>query len=188
MEGGITAVEEALAAARYLAQLGEADPERLIITGGSAGGYTTLAALAFGDAFSVGCSYFGVADLGLLVDDTHKFESHYLDGLVGTDREEMRRRSPLYSVDQIDVPVILFQGLEDKVVPPEQAEVISEGLSENNITHAHITYEGEDHGFKKAENIIHSLESELAFYGMVLGFTPADELPEVPLVSRAGAP
>jgi dipeptidyl aminopeptidase/acylaminoacyl peptidase len=188
MEWGITDVEDALAAARYLAQLGEADPERLIITGGSAGGYTTLAALAFGDAFSVGCSYFGVADLGLLVDDTHKFESHYLDGLVGTDREEMRRRSPLYSVDQIDVPVILFQGLEDKVVPPEQAEVISEGLSENNITHAHITYEGEDHGFKKAENIIHSLESELAFYGMVLGFTPADELPEVPLVSRAGDP
>lgn len=183
MEWGITDVEDALAAARYLADQGEADGERLIITGGSAGGYTTLAALAFGDAFSVGASYFGVADLGLLVDDTHKFESRYLDGLVGTDREEMRRRSPLYSVDKIEVPVILFQGLEDKVVPPEQAEVISAGLAENGITHAHITYEGEDHGFKKAENIIHSLESELAFYGMALGFLPDDELPEVPLVS-----
>jgi dipeptidyl aminopeptidase/acylaminoacyl peptidase len=186
MSWGITDVEDAMAAARHLADQGEADPDRLIITGGSAGGYTTLAALAFGDAFSVGCSYFGVADLGLLVDDTHKFESRYLDGLVGTDREEMRRRSPLYSVDQISVPVILFQGLEDKVVPPEQADAISAGLSENGITHAHITYEGEDHGFRKAENITHSLESELAFYGMVLGFTPADDLPEVPLKTGAG--
>jgi dipeptidyl aminopeptidase/acylaminoacyl peptidase len=187
MGWGITDVEDALAAARYLAAEGEADGDRLIITGGSAGGYTTLAALAFGDAFSVGCSYFGVADLGLLVDDTHKFESRYLDGLVGTDREEMRRRSPLYSVDKIDVPVILFQGLEDRVVPPEQAEIISAGLTENRIPHAHITYEGEDHGFRRAENIIHSLESELAFYGMALGFTPDDELPEVPLVSGAGS-
>jgi dipeptidyl aminopeptidase/acylaminoacyl peptidase len=186
MSWGITDVEDAIAAARFLAEQGEADPERLIITGGSAGGYTTLAALAFGDQFAVGCSYFGVADLGLLADDTHKFESRYLDGLVGTDREEMRRRSPLNSVDRINVPVILFQGLEDKVVPPEQAEVISAGLAENGIEHAHITYEGEDHGFKRAENITHSLESELAFYGMVLGFSPDDELPEVPLVSPGG--
>jgi dipeptidyl aminopeptidase/acylaminoacyl peptidase len=186
LDWGITDVEDALAAARYLAEKGEADGDRLIITGGSAGGYTTLAALAFGDAFSVGCSYFGVADLGLLVDDTHKFESRYLDGLVGTDRDEMRRRSPLYSVDRITVPVILFQGLEDKVVPPEQAEVISAGLAENGVPHAHVTYEGEDHGFRKAENITHSLESELAFYGMVLGFTPADDLPEVPLTRGAG--
>jgi dipeptidyl aminopeptidase/acylaminoacyl peptidase len=186
MSWGILDVEDALAAARYLAEQGEADGERLIITGGSAGGYTTLAALAFGDAFSVGCSYFGVADLALLADDTHKFESRYLDGLVGTDREEMRRRSPLYSVDRIKVPVILFQGLEDRVVPPEQAEVISAGLAQNRIPHAHITYEGEDHGFRKAENIIHSLESELAFYGKVLGFIPDDDLPEVPLVSVGG--
>jgi dipeptidyl aminopeptidase/acylaminoacyl peptidase len=186
LDWGITDVEDALAAARYLAEKGEADGDRLIITGGSAGGYTTLAALAFGDAFSVGCSYFGVADLGLLVDDTHKFESRYLDGLVGTDRDEMRRRSPLYSVDRITVPVILFQGLEDKVVPPEQAEVISAGLAENGVPHAHVTYEGEDHGFRKAENITHSLESELAFYGKVLGFEPDDDLPEVPLVEVEG--
>jgi dipeptidyl aminopeptidase/acylaminoacyl peptidase len=182
MSWGITDVEDAMAAARYLSHQGEADPDRLIITGGSAGGYTALAALAFGDTFSVGCSYFGVADLELLADDTHKFESRYLDGLVGTDRGEMRRRSPLYSVDQIDVPVILFQGLEDKVVPPEQAEVISAGLSENGVPHAHITYEGEDHGFRRAETITHSLESELAFYGKVLGFRPHDDLPEVALV------
>jgi dipeptidyl aminopeptidase/acylaminoacyl peptidase len=186
MNWGITDVEDAVAAARFLAENGEADGDRLIITGGSAGGYTTLAALAFEDAFSVGCSYFGVADLGLLVDDTHKFESRYLDGLVGTDREEMRRRSPLYSVDRIEVPVVLFQGLEDKVVPPEQAEVIAAGLAESGIPYAHITYEGEDHGFKKAENITHSLESELAFYAMVLGFEPDDELPDVPLV-KGGA-
>ncbi len=188
MDWGITDVEDALAAAQFLANQGEADAQRLIITGGSAGGYTTLAALAFGDAFSAGCSYFGVADLGLLVDDTHKFESRYLDGLVGTDREEMRRRSPLYSVDRITVPVILFQGLDDKVVPPEQAEVIAAGLAENGIPHAHITYEGEDHGFRKAENIIHSLESELAFYGMVLGFEPDDDLPVVPLVTSKDGP
>ncbi len=179
---GIADVEDCLAAARYLAAEGEVDGDRLVITGGSAGGYTTLAALAFGDAFSAGGSYFGVADIGLLADHTHKFESRYLDGLVGTDPDEMRRRSPLYSADQITVPVILFQGLEDKVVPPEQAELISAALAENGIPHAHITYEGEDHGFRKAENIIHSLESELAFYGKVLGFTPADDLPEVPMI------
>ncbi len=179
---GIADVEDCLAAARYLATEGEVDGDRLVITGGSAGGYTTLAALAFGDAFSAGASYFGVADVGLLADHTHKFESRYLDGLVGTDPEEMRRRSPLYSVDQITVPVILFQGLDDKVVPPEQAELISAALAENGVPHAHITYEGEDHGFRKAENIIHSLESELAFYGRVFGFDPADDLPEVPLV------
>jgi dipeptidyl aminopeptidase/acylaminoacyl peptidase len=179
---GIADVEDCIAAAQFLAAEGEVDGDRLVITGGSAGGYTTLAALAFGDAFSAGGSYFGVADIGLLADHTHKFESRYLDGLVGTDPEEMRRRSPLYSVDQITVPVILFQGLDDKVVPPEQAELISAALAENGIPHAHITYEGEDHGFRKAENIIHSLESELAFYGKVFGFSPADDLPEVPLV------
>jgi dipeptidyl aminopeptidase/acylaminoacyl peptidase len=185
---GVADVEDCLAAARYLATEGEVDGDRLVITGGSAGGYTTLAALAFGDAFSAGGSYFGVADVGLLADHTHKFESRYLDGLVGTDPEEMRRRSPLYSADQITVPVILFQGLDDKVVPPEQAELISAALAENGIPHAHITYEGEDHGFRKAENIIHSLESELAFYGRVFGFAPADDLPEVPLVVEPGTP
>ena len=179
---GIADVEDCLAAARYLADAGEADPDRLVITGGSAGGYTTLAALAFGDAFSAGASYYGIADIGLLADDTHKFESRYLDGLVGTDREEMRRRSPLYSVDKITVPVILFQGLDDLVVTPEQAEVIADALAKNGVPHALITYPGEDHGFRKAENIIHSLESELAFYGEVFGFEPAGPLPDVPMV------
>ena len=179
---GETDVEDCLAAARFLAAEGLVDGDRLVITGGSAGGFTTLAALAFGDAFSAGASYFGVADLQLLADHTHKFESRYLDGLVGTDPHAMRERSPLYSADRIDVPVILFQGLEDRVVPPEQAEMIANALDDNGVPYAHITYEGEDHGFRKAENIVHSLESELAFYGRVFGFRPADDLPGVPIV------
>jgi dienelactone hydrolase len=181
---GIVDVEDAQAAARYLAEQGEVDAERLVITGGSAGGYTTLAALAFGDVFRAGSSYFGVADLELLAKHTHKFESRYLDGLVGTDVEEMRRRSPLYSADRIDVPVILFQGLDDQVVPPEQAEMIAAALEERGVPYALVTYEGEDHGFRQAKNIVHSLESELAFYALVLRFTPDGELPEVPIVGE----
>lgn len=180
---GICDVEDCAAAARYLASEGLVDGDRLIITGGSAGGYTTLAALAFDDVFAAGASYYGVADIELLNAHTHKFESRYLDGLVGTDPEVIRVRSPLYSCDQISVPVVLFQGLEDKVVPPEQAEVIADALADAGTPHAHITYEGEDHGFRKAETIIHSLETELAFYGKVFGFTPAGDLPEVPLAA-----
>jgi len=178
---GLVDVEDCIAAARFLAGEGEVDEDRLVITGGSAGGYTTLAALAFGDAFSAGASYFGVADVALLAAHTHKFESRYLDGLVGTDPEVMRQRSPLYSADRISAPVVLFQGLDDKVVPPEQAERIAEALAANGVAHAHITYEGEDHGFRRAETIVHSLESELAFYGRVLGFVPAGDLPELEL-------
>lgn len=183
---GIVDVGDCLDAARALADRGLADGDRLLITGGSAGGYTTLAALAFGDAFAAGASHFGVADVELLARHTHKFESRYLDRLVGTDPEEMRRRSPLYSADRISVPVVLFQGLEDRVVPPEQAEMIARALEDNGIPCALLTYEGEDHGFRKAENIIHTLETELAFYGRVLGFRPAGDLPDVPL--RGGAP
>src|SRR5690606_23558535 len=176
---GIADVEDSRAAARYLAEEGLADPDRLMITGGSAGGYTTLACLAFGDEFSAGASHFGVADIELLAAHTHKFESRYLDRLVGTDPEEMRRRSPLYSADSISVPVALFQGLEDKVVPPEQAEQIAAALAENDVPHLHVTYEGEDHGFRQADNIVHALETELAFYGRVFGFEPADDVPDL---------
>lgn len=179
---GICDVEDCAAAARYLADEGLVDEHRLIITGGSAGGFTTLAALTFDDVFGAGASYFGIADIALLNAHTHKFESRYLDGLVGTDPEEIRRRSPLFSCDRISVPVVLFQGLDDKVVPPEQAEVIADALADAGIPHAHITYEGEDHGFRKADTIIHSLETELGFYGEVFGFTPAGDLPDVPLV------
>jgi dipeptidyl aminopeptidase/acylaminoacyl peptidase len=178
---GITDVEDCVAAARFLAATGEVDEHRVLITGGSAGGYTTLAALAFTDEFAAGASYFGIADIALMNEHTHKFEARYLDGLVTTDPDEIRRRSPLYSADRISVPVILFQGLEDKVVPPEQAEVIADALKARGVPHALVMYEGEDHGFRKAETIIHSLESELAFYGKVLGFTPAGDLPEITL-------
>lgn len=179
---GIVDVEDCLAAARHLAGIGEVDGERMVITGGSAGGFTALASLAFGDAFSAGSSYYGVTDLELLAADTHKFESRYLDGLVGTDPEVMRQRSPLHAAGDIDVPVILFQGLEDKVVPPEQAEMIAAALEENGVPYSHITYEGEDHGFRDAKNIIHSLESELGFYGKVFGFVPAGDVPHVTLI------
>ncbi|MEA1904067.1 MAG: S9 family peptidase [Actinomycetota bacterium] len=183
---GLVDVEDCLAAARYLADHGEVDENRLVITGGSAGGFTTLAALAFGDAFSAGASYYGVADLELLAKHTHKFESSYLSGLASTDPEVLRKRSPLYSADQIDVPVILFQGLEDRVVPPEQAEMIATALKVRGVPHAHVVYEGEDHGFRQAKNIVHSLETELAFYGRVFGFVPAGDLPALNLAGQDG--
>jgi dipeptidyl aminopeptidase/acylaminoacyl peptidase len=178
-EWGVADVDDCTAAAAYLASTGRADPDRLVITGGSAGGYTTLAALAFRDGFSGGASYYGVADVGLLAKHTHKFESRYLDRLVR--EEDWAARSPINGVDGISAPVILFQGLDDRVVPPEQARMIAEALAANGVAHALIEYEGEDHGFRKAESIINSLETELAFYGKVLGFKPAGDLPALEL-------
>lgn len=177
---GVADIEDAVAAARYLVEQGRADPRRLAIRGGSAGGYTTLAALAFTDVFSAGASHFGVSDLERLALDTHKFESRYLDGMIGpypAEAETYRRRSPLYAATQIDAPLILFQGLEDRVVPPSQAEMMVEALDERRVPHAYVTYEGEGHGFRKADNIRRTLESELSFYGQIWGFTPADALP-----------
>jgi len=178
---GIVDVDDAVAAAEYLASIGEADGRRLAISGGSAGGYTTLAALAFRDTFSAGASYYGVADVALLAADTHKFEARYEGRLVGTDPDVLRERSPIHSVEQITVPVALFQGLDDRVVPPNQAELIAEALEARDIPHVLVEYEGEGHGFRKAENVINSLETELAFYGEVFGFTPAGDLPALDL-------
>jgi dipeptidyl aminopeptidase/acylaminoacyl peptidase len=172
-EWGVVDVDDAVAAARYLASNGEADVDRLAISGGSAGGYTTLAALAFRDTFSAGASYYGIADIEMLMGDSHKFESRYETRLLGNDPEVWRARSPIYSVEQITVPVVLFQGSDDKVVPPEQAAVIAEALQARGIPCIHIEYEGEGHGFRKAGNVIRSLETELAFYGDVFGFRPA---------------
>ncbi len=169
---GIADVEDAVAAARYLVDTGEADPDRLLISGGSAGGFTVLAALSSADAFAAGASYYGVADLNLLNEHTHKFESRYLDRLISSDPEVLTERSPITHVDRIKVPVILFQGLKDRVVPPEQSELIAAALERNGIVHEYITYENEDHGFRDAANIVHALQSELAFYGRVLGFDP----------------
>jgi dipeptidyl aminopeptidase/acylaminoacyl peptidase len=153
------------------------DGNRMVITGGSAGGYTTLCALTFHKVFRAGASHFGIGDLSLLAQDTHKFESRYLDQLVGpypAAADLYRERSPLHFADQIDCPVIFFQGLEDRVVPPNQAESMVEALRTRGVPVAYLTFEGEGHGFRQAANIKRTLEAELAFYGRVLGFTPAD--------------
>jgi dipeptidyl aminopeptidase/acylaminoacyl peptidase len=142
----------------------------LAIRGGSAGGYTTLCALVFTDAFDVGASYFGVADIEALLHDTHKFESRYEFALVPP--QKAHERSPIHYVDRISAPVIVFQGLDDPVVPPAQAEGIVAALRERGIVHEYHAYEGESHGFRKAETIIDSLTAELAFYGRVLSFEP----------------
>jgi dipeptidyl aminopeptidase/acylaminoacyl peptidase len=173
---------DCLNAARHLAKTGEADGERLAIRGGSAGGYTTLCALAFHDLFAAGASYYGVADAELLAKDTHKFESRYLDGLIGPYPEAVelyRARSPIYAADRISCPVILFQGLEDEVVPPSQAEQMVAALERNGVPYAYLAFEGEQHGFRRAGTIRRTLESELYFYSRVLRFEPADALEPV---------
>jgi dipeptidyl aminopeptidase/acylaminoacyl peptidase len=186
---GVVDVEDCANAARWLAEQGEVDGGRLAIRGGSAGGYTTLAVLTFRDDFATGASYYGVADAEALATDTHKFESRYLDRLIGPypeARELYRARSPIHHVDQLRVPVILFQGLEDKVVPPAQAEVMVEALRSNGVPFAYLPFEGEQHGFRRAETIVRTLEAELWFYGRVLGFTPADAIAPVVVENDAG--
>lgn len=180
---GIVDVEDAVAAARHLAAEGCADPERLAIRGGSAGGFTTLAALCFHDVFGAGASHYGVADLGALATDTHKFESRYLDGLVGRwpeDRATYDERSPIHRTDGFSAPLIVLQGSEDEVVPPNQAEMIVEALAAKGIPHAYLLFEGEQHGFRRSASIVRALEAELWFYGRVFGFDPADEIEPVP--------
>jgi dipeptidyl aminopeptidase/acylaminoacyl peptidase len=179
---GIVDTADCIAAARHLADAGEVDGRRLAIRGGSAGGYTTLCALVFHDLFDAGASYYGVADAETLAQDTHKFESRYLDTLIGpypAERERYRERSPIHFLDQLRSPVLLLQGLEDKVVPPAQAEQIVAELRERGIPHAYVSFEGEQHGFRRAESIIRAHEAELYFYGRVLGFEPADEIEPV---------
>jgi dipeptidyl aminopeptidase/acylaminoacyl peptidase len=180
---GIVDVDDCVNAARHLVAEGLVDENRLAIRGGSAGGYTTLSALTFRDEFSVGASYFGVADAEALATDTHKFESRYLDGLIGPypeAKELYRERSPIHYADRLSAPLIIFQGLEDRVVPPSQAEVMVEALRLRGLPFAYVAFEGEQHGFRKAENIIRSIEAELWFYGRVLGFEPADDIEPVP--------
>jgi len=170
-------VEDSAAAARYLAERGDADPARIEITGGSAGGYTTLLALAVRDDFAAGTSQFGVADLVTFHEDTHKFESRYDEYLVGKwpdDIELYRDRSPVSHADSISRPLLLLQGLDDKVVPPAQAEVIVEALEERGVPHAYIAFAGEGHGFRKSENAKRALEAHLSFLAQIFGFDPAD--------------
>ncbi len=179
---GIVDTADCINAARYLQREGRVDGARMAIRGGSAGGYTTLSALVFHNVFAAGASLYGVADLEALAQDTHKFESRYLDSLVGPYPEAQdiyRQRSPIHYADRISCPVIILQGLEDRVVPPSQAEVMVEALQTKQLPFAYLTFEGEQHGFRKAENIERALEAEYYFYAKIFGFEPADEIEPV---------
>lgn len=170
---GVVDVDDCCNAAKYLASQGLADPERLCIDGGSAGGYTTLACLAFRDVFAAGASHYGVADLELLAKETHKFESRYLDNLLGTlekDPEIYAARSPIKALDKFNRPIAFFQGLEDEIVPPNQAELMFEALKARGLPTALVLFEGEQHGFRQAANIRRALDGELYFYAKALGF------------------
>jgi dipeptidyl aminopeptidase/acylaminoacyl peptidase len=179
---GVVDLNDCVNGALYMVKQGRADKDRLAIRGGSAGGYTTLCALTFSDVFSAGASYYGIADLSIFVHDTHKFESRYLERLVGPypEKEELyRQRSALHHIERLSAPVIFFQGLEDKVVPPNQAEIMVAALREKGVPVAYLPYEGEQHGFRRAENIKRSLDAELYFYSRVFGFEIADEIEPV---------
>lgn len=181
---GIVDVEDCAHGARAMGEQGLADPDRLTIQGGSAGGYTTLRALTSTDVFAAGISLYGVGDLESLAQDTHKFESRYLDGLVGPYPEAAeiyRDRSPVHHVDNLNAPILLLQGSEDKVVPPNQAEAMAAAARSKGLPVALIVFPGEGHGFRRAENIRASIEAQLYFLGRVFGFTPADELPAIPI-------
>ncbi len=181
-EWGVVDVDDCANAARYLVERGKADGNRLAIRGASAGGYTTLSALAFRDVFKAGASYFGVSDLGALTRETHKFESRYLDRLIGPypERSDLyRERSPIHHTDGLSCPMILFQGLEDKVVPPNQAELMAEALRKKGLPVAYLPFEGEQHGFRRAENIKRALDAELYFYSRMFGFDLADPVEPV---------
>ncbi|MCP4400874.1 MAG: S9 family peptidase [bacterium] len=176
---GLVDIHDCLNGARYLVETGKVDGKRLAIRGGSAGGYTTLGALAFHDLFQAGASYFGVSDTEALAKETHKFESRYLDSLIGPYPEQQdlyRQRSPIHHTEQLSCPVIFFQGLEDKIVPPNQAENMFEALKKKGIPTAYVAYEGEQHGFRQAENIKHALDTELYFYSRIFKFDAADQL------------
>ncbi len=179
---GIVDVDDCVNAALHLARQGLVDESKLAIDGGSAGGYTTLAALTFRDVFSAGASYYGVSDLETLARDTHKFESRYLDTLVGpypAEAEVYRERSPINFTERLSRPIILLQGMEDRIVPPDQAETMFEAVRAKGIPTAYIPFEGEQHGFRQAANIKRALEAELYFYSRLFGFEPADEIDPV---------
>jgi dipeptidyl aminopeptidase/acylaminoacyl peptidase len=179
---GIVDVDDCVNGGRYVAERGEVDGNRLAIRGGSAGGYTTLCALTFRDVFKAGASHYGISDLEALAKDTHKFESRYLDRLIGPypeQRDLYIERSPIHFTDRLNCPMILFQGLEDKVVPPNQAEKMVGAVRAKKLPVAYLTFEGEQHGFRKAENIKRVLEAELYFYSKVFGFDLADPVEPV---------
>lgn len=172
---GIVDVDDVAAAARGIAASGAADPSRIAIAGGSAGGWTVLAAVTRTDAFAAGISRYGVGDARALATDTHDFEARYLDGLIGPlpDAEDVYiERSPLTRPELFRVPLLLLQGAEDVVVPPAQSEAVRDALAAHGVPHAYVLYDGEGHGFRRAETVVHALETELAFLGAVFGFNP----------------
>ena len=186
---GIVDVEDCTSGALAMAEQERADATRLVIHGGSAGGYTTLAALTFRDVFAAGASHFGISDLSALARDTHKFESRYPLGLVGPYPEAQEvydARSPIKHVDQLSSPMILLQGTEDKVVPPDQATLMADTLRAKGIAVALVMFEGEAHGFRQGDNIMAALEAEAYFLSRVLGFTLADDVPVVPIDNLPG--
>lgn len=179
---GVADVEDCVAAARFLAARDDVDPQRMVIRGSSAGGFTCLSALTFHDAFRAGACYYGISDLEALARDTHKFESHYTDTLVGpypACRERYRARSPIHAVERLARPLIVFQGLRDEVVPPSQSERLVAALRAKRLPVAYVTFAEEGHGFRDMRNNRRALEAELFFYGRILGFTPADDLTPV---------
>jgi dipeptidyl aminopeptidase/acylaminoacyl peptidase len=183
---GIVDVEDCVAVAQGLASEGVVDSDRLAISGGSAGGYTTLCALTFHNVFAAGASHYGIGDLEALARDNHKFESRYTDWLVGplpAQRDRYIERSPIHHHEQLECPVIFFQGLEDRVVPPNQAEAMVAVLARRGIPHAYVPFEGEQHGFRRAENIRTALDGELYFYSRIFGFE-APRPPGVDVVGR----
>jgi len=174
---GLVDVQDCVNAAKFVAARGDVDPLRMAITGGSAGGYTTLCALTFHDTFAAGASHYGVSDVETLARDTHKFESRYMDSMIGPypqAKEVYQARSPIHFTDRLTRPVVFFQGLEDHVVPPDQARSMYQAVRARGLPTALVEFEGEGHGFRRAENIRRALEGELLFYGQAFGFTPAN--------------
>ena len=188
---GVADVEDCVAGARHVAQEGFADEAKLAIRGGSAGGYTALAGLCFHDVFSAGASYYGISELEALARDTHKFESRYLDWLIGPYPQTKARyvaRSPIHHVDQLSCPVIFFQGLEDKVVPPNQAQMMVDALDRKGLPVAYLAFEGEQHGFRLADTVRRTLDAELYFYGRIFGFEPPGSIEPVPIKNLSTNP
>ena len=186
---GVADVEDCVHGARFLVQRGDVDGARLAIRGGSAGGYTTLCALAFHRLFHCGCSRYGIGDLETLATDTHKFEARYLDRLVGpwlAARALYRERSPIHHLEGFNCPLILFQGSEDRAVPPEQSRRMHAAVKAKGLPVAYIEFAGEQHGFRQAANIVRALEAEAYFYSRVFGFTLADAVGPVAIHNLAG--
>ncbi|MFL2665489.1 MAG: alpha/beta hydrolase family protein [Dehalococcoidia bacterium] len=188
---GVYDAEDCISAVKYLAEKKLVDPKKVVIKGGSAGGYTTINALTFYDEFAAGATYYGIADLSVFIDDTHKFESRYLDSLIGKypdEKEKYFERSAINFTDKLSSPMIILQGSEDKIVPVSQAEIMAEGLRKKQIPFSLIIYEGEQHGFRQAKNIKSSLESELYFYSKVLNFSLNENISPVKIENENNLP